>query len=78
MPFHNDRNLDIVPICYGGVLVWMTDNIACKRCTDLEPPKRESMWLEIGFENKNIFICVGYHKPCYTEFCHVLQHDPIS
>ena len=32
--------------CYGGVLAWVADSVACKRRHDFESPDIESMWLQ--------------------------------
>ena len=51
---------------YGGVMVWVTDKIACKRRKDLEIPDIEAMWLEIHCANKKFYLCVTYRSDSNT------------
>jgi len=60
-PFRHDRS--IVAPCYGGVLAWIADNIACKRRTDLESRDIELLWLEIRSNNLRILLGVIYRPP---------------
>ena len=45
VPERRDRSFGVGG--YGGVMVWVSDKIACKRRQDLEIPDIEAMWLEI-------------------------------
>ncbi len=51
---------------YGGVMVWASDKIACKRRQDLEVIDIEAMWLEIRTDNKKFFLCVTYRSDSNT------------
>ena len=62
-PFRRDREANIGTEGYGGVLAWVSDNIACKRRVDIEPPNSEAMWLEVRSQNKKFFLCVAYRSP---------------
>jgi hypothetical protein len=64
-PMHRDR--DFGAVGYGGVMVWVSDNIACKRRQDLELADIEAMWLEIRTINKIFFLCVVYRSESNTD-----------
>jgi hypothetical protein len=57
-PFRRDRIVG--PPGYGGVLAWVSDQIACKRREDLERDDMEAMWMEMRSFNKKIFVCTLY------------------
>ena len=63
LPFRRDRHANIGTIGYGGVLAWVSNNIACKRRYDFEDPNIEAMWLEIRSKNKKFFLCIAYRAP---------------
>jgi hypothetical protein len=48
---------------HGGVLAWVSNNIACKRRLDLEADDIEVMWLEIRSGNNKFLLCVCYRPP---------------
>ena len=51
---------------YGGVMVWVSDKIACKRRQDLEMEDIEAMWLEIRSFNRKFFLCTIYRSDSNT------------
>ena len=62
-PFRRDRQAQNGAIGYGGVLAWVSNNIACKRRSDLEQPDIEAMWLELRSNNNKFLLCVAYRAP---------------
>jgi hypothetical protein len=48
---------------YGGILAWVSNNVACKRRSDFELAEIEAMWLEIRTKNNKFFLCVLYRPP---------------
>lgn len=62
-PFRRDRQAQNGTVGYGGVLAWVSNDIACKRRLDLELPDIEAMWLEIRTTNKKFLLCVAYRAP---------------
>ena len=67
-PFRNDRVLTNGTLGYGGVLAWVSSNLACKRRKDLEMESLEIMWLEIRSQNNKFYLCVAYRKPGKADF----------
>ena len=59
-PFRRDRDNDSG---YGGVLAWVSNNIAAKRRKELEVPNLEVMWLEIRARNNKFLLCIAYRPP---------------
>jgi exonuclease III len=59
-PFRKDRKNDDG---YGGVLAWVSNNIAARRRTDFEINDIEAMWLEIHAKNKTFLLCTVYRPP---------------
>lgn len=50
MPIRRDRDFGVQG--YGGVMVWISDKLACKRRKDLELQDIEAMWVEVRSINK--------------------------
>ena len=65
IPQRRDRTIGAVG--YGGVMVWVSDKIACKRRQDLEIDDIEAMWLEIRSVNKKFFLCTVYRSDSNTD-----------
>ena len=61
-PFRKDRPDDT----YGGVIIYVKNNIPCKRRTDLESDGVESVWLEIKLKNKTVLFATFYRAPNST------------
>ena len=59
-PFQKDRSLNDG---YGGLMVWVSNKISCKRRVDLEPATLEVLWLEIVCKNKKFYLCTIYRPP---------------
>ena len=57
-PFRRDRDYGVLG--YGGVLAWVSNDIACKRRKDFELPEMETLWLECRSNNNKFFLCVIY------------------
>ena len=57
-PFHRYRDGVNGTISYGGVLVRVADNVACK---DLELPNLEVMWLVATAKNNKFYLCIESH-----------------
>ena len=55
-PFRKDR----VENSYGGVIIYVKENIPCKRILDLEIDGFECIWLEIKLKNKTILLSLVY------------------
>ena len=58
-PFRKDR----VENSYGGVIIYVKENIPCKRRLDLEIEGLECIWLEIKLKNKTILLSLVYRPP---------------
>ena len=58
-PFRKDR----VENSYGGVIIYVKENIPCKRRLDLEIDGLECIWLEIKLKNKTILLSLVYRPP---------------
>ena len=58
-PFRKDRPDN----AYGGVIIYVKNNIPCKRRTDLEVDGVESVWLEIRLKNKTVLLGKFYRAP---------------
>ena len=56
IPYRNDR-LDNT---YGGVIIYVKNNIPCKRRTDMEVDGVEYVWLEIRLKNKTVQLGTFY------------------
>ncbi len=72
-PFRKDRVITNGTLGYGGVLAWVSSNLACKRRKDLEMESLEIMWLEIRSQNNKFYLCVAYRKPGKTDFWDLFQ-----
>ena len=59
VPFRKDR----ITNSYGGVIVYVKDNIPCKRRLDLEIDGVECIWLELTLRNKTVLFSVFYRPP---------------
>ena len=57
----------------GGVLCWVTDNIAAQRRFDLEVNEIEAMWLEVRENIHKFLLCVAYRPPSCADFWIHLQ-----
>ena len=57
-PFRRDREYGAQG--YGGVLAWVSNNIACKRHKEFELPNMETLWLECRSKNHKFLVCVIY------------------
>ena len=75
LPFRRDRELQNGPLGYGGILAYVSNDIACKRRFDLELPNIEAMWLEVRSANNKFFLCVAYRRPNFNDFWNVLQEN---
>ena len=58
-PFRKDRQKNN----YGGVIVYVHDNIPCKKRQDLEFQGLESIWLELKLKSKTILFGIFYRPP---------------
>ena len=58
-PFRKDRQTNN----YGGVIVYVRDNIPCKRRQGLEFQGLESIWLELKLKSKTILFGIFYRPP---------------
>jgi hypothetical protein len=47
----------------GGVVAFVTNNIVCKRLTELEPANIDLLWLELMLSGKKVIIGIGYRPP---------------
>ena len=72
-PFRRDREAIHGPTGYGGVLAWVSNDLACKRRKDLEMPDIEALWLEVRSVNNKFYLCVAYRRPTKADFFDVLQ-----
>ena len=61
-PFRKDRPDD----AYGGVIIYVKNNIPCKHRTDLEVGGVESVWLEIKPKNETVLFATFYRAPNST------------
>ena len=59
VPFRKDR----ITNSYGRVIVYVKDNILCKRSLDLEIDGVECIWLELTLWNKTVLFSVFYRPP---------------
>ena len=60
LPFRRDRDDNSG---YGGVLAWVSDQVAAKRRHDLELPGLEALWIEIRTHNNKFLLCTVYRPP---------------
>ena len=58
-PFRKDR----IHNNYGGIIIYVKENIACKRRQDLENNQIESIWVELTLEAKSILLGLFYRPP---------------
>ena len=58
-PFRKDRHINN----YGGVIVYVRENIPCKRRRDLELQGLESIWLELKLKSKVVLFGLFYRSP---------------
>ena len=58
-PFRKDRGHNN----YGGIVVYVKDNISCKRRLDLEIDRIECIWLEISLKSKSVLLGLFYRPP---------------
>ena len=58
-PFRKDRTNN----SYGGVIIYVKENIPCKRRSDLEIDGVECIWLEIKLKAKIVLLSVFYRPP---------------
>ena len=69
-PFRNERSDNTG---YGGVAVWVKNNLVSKRRSDLEEIEHETIWIQIANKQKQILVCVtyrqkaGYYAPSYWD-----------
>ena len=56
LPFRRDCSGD----SHGGIVVYVKDNIPCKRRNDLELNTIECIWLELNIKNKKIPVGTFY------------------
>ena len=59
LPFRRDREGD----SHGGILVYVKNDIPCKRRDDLELNNIECLWVEINVRNKKLFVGTFYQPP---------------
>ena len=59
LPFRRDRESD----SHGGILVYVKNDIPCKRRDDLELNNIECLWVEINVRNKKLFVGTFYRQP---------------
>ena len=59
VPFRRDRVGD----SHGGILVYVKNEIPCKRRVDLELLNIECVWIEINIKNRKILIGTFYRPP---------------
>ena len=57
--YRRDRQTDN----YGGVCVYVKDNVYSRRRTDLELPNIECIWVEIDFHHKKFLLGTFYRPP---------------
>ena len=62
LPFRCDRVGD----SHGGIVVYVKENIPCKRRHDLELSTIECIWLELNIKNKKLLVGTFYRPPNYT------------
>ena len=58
-PFRKDR----IHNNYGGIIIYVKENIACKWRQDLENNQIESIWVELTLEAKSILLGLFYRPP---------------
>ncbi|MCG8113710.1 MAG: reverse transcriptase domain-containing protein [Candidatus Thiodiazotropha taylori] len=58
-PFRKDRQTNN----YGGVLVYVRENIPCKRRHELEMPDLECIWLELKVKSRSVLFGLFYRPP---------------
>ena len=62
LPFRRDRVGD----SHGGIVVYVKENIPCKRRHDLELNTIECIWLELNIKNKKLLVGTFYRPPNST------------
>ena len=54
-PFRKDRHF-----AGGGILIYCSDQLFCKRRLDIESPTEETIWIEIKLNSMVLMLCVAY------------------
>lgn len=62
VPFRRDRLTDN----YGGIAVYVKQDIPCKRRADLELINIECLWLELSIKNRKLLLGTFYRPPSST------------
>lgn len=57
-PIRKDRNF-----AGGGVLIYVSDLLFCKRRPDIESNYFEAIWVEVKIQNQTIMLCAVYRPP---------------
>ena len=47
----------------GGVMCYVTNNLAAKRCRNFEIPDTEALWVEICSTSTKFLLCTTYRPP---------------
>lgn len=64
-PIRRDRSFG--RLGYGGVLLWVRNNLVCKHRCEFDSPFIENLWVEIRSLHKKILVCVIYRTNSNTE-----------
>ena len=65
-PIRLDRAIE--PLGYGGIIIWVKNDIAYKRRKDLEDKNIEMVWLEVRAGNNKFLLCSLYRANSNTDF----------
>ena len=74
-PFRRDRSIGAAG--YGGIMAYVTNDIACKRRKDYEVKEIEGMWLEVRVIHEVVFLFLVYRAESNTDsnFWQLLQNS---
>ncbi len=61
--YHGPYRLDRIGQVWGGVMAWVSNDIAPKRRSDLECYGLEVMWMELRTENFKLLLATAYKQP---------------
>lgn len=76
--FASPERKDRLDGSYGGVIIYVKNNISYKRRLDLEPQGIECIWIEVKLNCKNILFGLYYRPPSTNSAQHSLIEDSIN
>jgi hypothetical protein len=75
IPFRADRSDNSG---YGGLLIWVKDNISVSHKSELDHKDLECVWLEVAIKDFNLLLAVIYRPPSSTNAFWDILHEQIG